>query len=50
MVKDLVREKIVIEMSRQADGQRLALEKVDVEKCLAVGECGLIGQWGQSNR
>ena len=44
MVTDLVTEKIAIEVSRQADGQRLAVEKVDVEKCLAAGECQLIGQ------
>jgi len=44
MVKDLVTDKIGIEVSRQADGQRLAVEKIDVEKCLAAGKCQLIGQ------
>jgi len=37
-------------VSRQADGQRLPVEKFDVEKCLAVGECRLIGQWELSSR
>jgi len=39
MVKDRVTKKIGIEVSRQADSQRFAVEKVDVEKCLAAGEC-----------
>ena len=43
-------EKIGIEVSRQADSQRLAVEKVDVKRCLAAGECRQIGQWEQSNR
>jgi len=50
MVKDLVTEKIGIEVSRQAEGQRLAVEQVDVEKCLAAGECRPIGQWEHSDR
>jgi len=50
MVKDLVTEKIGIEVSRQADGQRLAVGKVDVEKCLAGMECRQIGQWEHSDR
>ena len=44
MVKGLVTDKIGIEVSRQADGQRLAVEKVHVERCLAAGKCRLIGQ------
>jgi len=39
MVKDLVTEKIGLEVSRQAEGQRLAVEQVDAENCLAAGEC-----------
>jgi len=50
MVKDLVTEKIGIESSRQADGERWAVKKVDVEKCLAAGECRPIGQWEHSDR
>jgi len=50
MVKDLVTGKIEIEVSRQADSQRVAVEKVGVGKCLAAGECQLIGQWMQRNR
>ena len=50
MVKDLVTEKIGIEVSRQADGERLAVGKVDVENCLAAGDCHLIGQWEHSDR
>jgi len=45
MVKEPVTEKISIEMSRQAEGQRLSVEQVDAEKCLAAWECQLIGQW-----
>jgi hypothetical protein len=37
MVKDLVTEKIGIEVSRQADGQRLVVEKVDVENVSQQG-------------
>jgi len=44
MVKDLVAGKIGIEVSRQAEGQRLAVEQVDAEKYLAAGECRPIGQ------
>jgi len=50
MVKDLVKGKIGIEVSRQADGERWAVEKVDVEKCLAAGDCRLITQWEQQAR
>jgi len=50
MVEDLVIEKIGIEVSRQAYGQRLPVEKFDIEKCFAVGECRLIGQWELSIR
>ena len=50
MVKDLVTEKIGIEVSRQAEGQRLAVEQVDAEKYLAAGECRSIGQWEHCNR
>jgi len=50
MVKDLVTEKIGIEVSRQVEGQRLAMEQVDAEKCLAAGDCRLIGQWEHSDR
>jgi len=50
MVKDLVTEKIGIEVSRQAEGQRLAMEQIDAEKCLAAGGCQLIGQWEHSDR
>jgi len=50
MVKDLVTEKIGIEVSRQAEGQRLAVEQVDTGKCLAAGECRPIGQWEHSDR
>jgi len=44
MVKDLVTEKIGIEVSRQAEGQRLVVKQVDADKCLAAGECRPIGQ------
>ena len=37
-------------MSRQADGERWAVGKVDVEKCLAVVDCHLIGQWEHSDK
>ena len=50
IVKDLVTEKIGIEVSRQAEGQRLAMEQVDAEKGLAAGECRRIGQWKHSDR
>jgi len=50
MVKDLVTDKIGIEASRQAVGQRLAVEQVDAEKCLAAGKCRLIDQWEHSDR
>jgi len=50
MVKYLVTEKIGIEGSRQAAGQRLAIEQVDTEKCLAAGKCRPIGQWKHSDR
>jgi len=50
MVKILFTEKIGIEVSRQAEGQRLAMELVDAEKCLAAGECRLIGQWEHTDR
>ena len=50
MVKDLVTEKIGIEVSRQPEGQRLATEQIDAEKCLAAGECRPIGQWEHSDR
>ena len=50
MVKDLVTEKFEIEVSRQAEGQRLAVEQVDADKGLAAGECRLIGQWEHSDR
>jgi len=50
IVKDLVTEKIEIEVSRQAESQRLAVQQVDTEKCLAAGECRLIGQWEHSDR
>jgi len=50
MVKDLVTEKNEIEVSRQAAGQRLAVEQVDAEKCLAAWECRPIGQWEHSDR
>jgi len=50
MVKDLVTEKTKIEVSRQADSQRVMGEKVGVGKSLAVRECQLIGQWKQRNR
>jgi len=43
MVKDLVTEKIGIEVSRQADSERWAVKRVDVE-CLAAGDCRPIGQ------
>eukprot|EP00277_Geminigera_cryophila_P000766 CAMPEP_0179427372 /NCGR_PEP_ID=MMETSP0799-20121207/13342_1 /TAXON_ID=46947 /ORGANISM="Geminigera cryophila, Strain CCMP2564" /LENGTH=630 /DNA_ID=CAMNT_0021202397 /DNA_START=535 /DNA_END=2429 /DNA_ORIENTATION=+ len=36
-VRDLVTEKIGIEVSRQADGQRLAVEKVDLKNILQLG-------------
>ena len=50
VVKDLVTEKIGFEVSRQAEGQRLVVEQVDTEKCLATGGCRLIGQWEHSDR
>jgi len=50
MVKDLVTEKIGIEVSRQAEGQRLVAEQVDAEKSLAAWECQPIGQWEHSDR
>jgi len=50
MVKDLVTEEIRIKVSRQADGERWAVGKVDVEKCLAAGDCRPVGQWEQSDR
>ena len=50
MVKDLVTEKIGIEVSRQAEPQRLAVEQVDAGKCLAAWECRPIGQWEHSDR
>ena len=50
MVKILFTEKIGIEVSRQAEGQRLAMELVDAEKCLAAGKCQPIGQWEHSDR
>jgi len=50
MFKDLVTEKNGIEVSRQAQGQRLAMEQVDAEKCLAAGECRPTGQWEHSDR
>jgi len=50
MVKYLVTEKIGIEVSRQAAGQRLAVEQVDAEKCLAAWECRPTGQWEHSGR
>jgi len=37
MVKDLVTEKIGIEVSRQAEGQRLAVEQVDAENASQLG-------------
>ena len=43
LVKDLVTEKIGIEVSRQADSERWAVKRVDVE-CLAAGDCRPIGQ------
>jgi len=43
MVKDLVTEKNGIQVSGQADGERWAVRKVDVEKCLAAGDCRPIG-------
>jgi len=49
-IKELRIEKIEIELSRQAEGQRLAIEQVDAEKCLAAGECRPIGQWEHSDR
>ena len=50
LVKDLVTEKIEIEVSRQAEGQRLAVEQIVAEKCLAAGKCQVIGQWEHSDR
>jgi len=50
MVKDLLTEKIEIEVSRQAEGQRLAVEQIVAEKCLAAGKCQVIGQWEHSDR
>jgi len=50
MVKYLVTEKIGIEMSKQAAGQRLAVEQVDAEKCLAAWECRPTGQWEHNDR
>jgi len=38
IVKDLVTGKIGIEVSREAKGQKVAVEAVDVEKCLAADE------------
>jgi len=38
IVKDLVTEKIEIEVSREAKGPKVAVETVDVEKCLAAEE------------
>ena len=35
-------QKIEIQVSRQADGERWAVGKVDVEKCLAAGDCHLM--------
>ena len=50
MVKDLVIEKIGIEVSRQAEGQRFAVEQVDAENCVAAGEYRPIVQWEHSDR
>jgi len=50
MVKELVTQKIGIEVSRQAEGQRLAVKQFDAEKCLAAGECRQIGQWHSDSR
>jgi len=50
MVKELVTQKIGIEESRQAEGQRLAVKQFDAEKCLAAEECRPIGQWEHSDR
>ena len=50
MVKDLVIEKIGIELSRQAEGQRLVVEQFDAEKYLAAGESRPIGQWEHRDR
>ena len=50
IVKDLVTGKIGIEVSRQAEGQRFAVEQVDAENCVAAGECRPIGQWEHSDR
>jgi len=50
IVKDMVTETIGIEVSRQAEGQRLAMEQVDAETCLAAGECRPIGQWEHRDR
>ena len=49
MVKDLVTEKIEIEVSRQAESQRLAVEQDGAEIFLAAGECRQIGQWEHSD-
>ena len=38
IVKDLVTGKIGIKVSREAEGQKVAVEAVDVEKCLAADE------------
>jgi len=43
-------KKFGIEVSMQAEGQRLAVEQVDAEKCLAAGECRPIDQWEHSDR
>jgi len=50
IVKDLVTEKIGIEVNKQAEGQRFAVEQVDTENCVAAGECRLIGQREHSDR
>ena len=50
MVEDLVSVKNGIDVSRQAEGARWAVGKVDVEKCLAAGDCHLIGQWEHSDK
>jgi len=45
MVKDLVTEKIGIEVSRQAEGQRLAVEQVDAENISQLGSFDRLVSW-----
>jgi hypothetical protein len=45
IVKDMVTEKIGMEVSREANSQKVAVEKIDVEKYLACEDHQTIDQW-----